>query len=146
LSGDEFEFVIDDKTYQVSFIEKLKNSIVLDIEGVRGKFEVVINGNLYFVHNESVGSISMEKKNRFPVKEKEKSKGGFVSPMPSQVVKLLVKEGQKVKAGDGLIVLSSMKMENTVEASADGEVKELYANEGDNVEAGFLLMKIEENK
>jgi len=62
--------------------------------------------------------------------------------MPSQIIKVLVKEGQAVKSGDSLIVISSMKMENTIEASADGIVEEIYANEGSNVEAGFLLLKL----
>jgi biotin carboxyl carrier protein len=39
-------------------------------------------------------------------------------------------------------VISSMKMENTICAEEDGVVKEIYATEGSNVEAGFLLMKI----
>ena len=63
---------------------------------------------------------------------------------PSQIVKVLVNEGQSVSSGDGLIVLSSMKMENTIEASQDGKVEAIYAQEGANVEAGFLLLKITE--
>ena len=62
--------------------------------------------------------------------------------MPSQIIKVLVKEGQEVKSGQGLVILSSMKMENTIEASEDGIVKEIYATAGSNVEAGFLLLKI----
>lgn len=44
--------------------------------------------------------------------------------------------------GDGLMVISSMKMENTIEADQDGVVEEIYATAGQNVEAGFLLLKI----
>ena len=62
--------------------------------------------------------------------------------MPSQIIKVLVEEGQDVKSGDGLVILSSMKMETTIEAAEDGVVEEVYAEEGGNVEAGYLLLKI----
>ncbi len=79
---------------------------------------------------------------RFPEIKKEKQKGSYESPMPSQVIKLLVKEGDEIKSGEGLIVLSSMKMENTILADEDGTVEEVFAMEGENIEAGHLLMKI----
>jgi biotin carboxyl carrier protein len=62
--------------------------------------------------------------------------------MPSQIIKVLVKEGQEVKSGQGLMIISSMKMENTIEAEKDGVVEEIFAKEGQNVEAGFLLLKL----
>jgi biotin carboxyl carrier protein len=66
--------------------------------------------------------------------------------MPSQVVRVLVTPGQAVRAGEGLVVLSSMKMENTIEAAADGVVEAVYVAEGAHVEAGFLLLKLVENE
>ena len=62
--------------------------------------------------------------------------------MPSSIIKVLVKEGQQISAGEGLVVLSSMKMESTICAEEDGMVEEVYVTEGVNVEAGFLLLKI----
>ncbi|NJL13287.1 MAG: hypothetical protein HC913_09995 [Microscillaceae bacterium] len=63
--------------------------------------------------------------------------------MPSQVVKVLVALGQKVKPGQGLLVLSSMKMENTLSAQEEGEVVEIYVQPGQNVETGRVLLKLE---
>ena len=51
--------------------------------------------------------------------------------------------GQTVQADDALMIISSMKMENTIVAKKDGTVTEVYANEGQNVEAGFLLLKVD---
>jgi biotin carboxyl carrier protein len=62
--------------------------------------------------------------------------------MPSQIVKILVTPGQEVQAGDPLIILSSMKMENTLTATTAGKVEEIYAQEGANVAAGFLLLQL----
>ena len=101
------------------------------------------DGTAYFVHHESIGNIALTQKERFPLKEAEKVAGGYESPMPSQIIKVLVEAGQTVKAGEGLIILSSMKMENTIEAVEDGVVEAIYAAEGSNVEAGFLLLKLE---
>ena len=46
--------------------------------------------------------------------------------MPSQVVDILVKPKEKVKEGDPLVILSSMKMENTIYASENGVVEEVF--------------------
>ena len=62
--------------------------------------------------------------------------------MPSQVIKVLVETGQKVNAGDALIILSSMKMENTIEAITAGNVAEIYVNEGDNIAADAPLLSV----
>jgi biotin carboxyl carrier protein len=76
------------------------------------------------------------------MKEAERVKGGYTAPIPSQVVKVLVTKGQQVKPGDGLLVLSSMKMESTVSAAEEGVVEEVFATEGSSVEAGALLLKL----
>ena len=75
-------------------------------------------------------------------KEVEKTPGSYNAPMPGEVVKVLVKTGDKVKSGDGLVVLSSMKMENTIEAFEDGVVEEVFVEEKGFVEADSPLVKI----
>ena len=72
----------------------------------------------------------------------EKTPGSYNAPMPGEVVKVLVKPGAKVKSGDGLVVLSSMKMENTIEAFEDGKVEEVFVKAKDFVEADTPLVKI----
>jgi biotin carboxyl carrier protein len=65
------------------------------------------------------------------------------APMPGRVVKLLVKAGEAVKAGQGVLVVEAMKMENELKAPRDGVVKQLHAAEGAAVEAGQDLARIE---
>jgi len=48
-----------------------------------------------------------------------------------------------VKVGEGLVVLSSMKMENTICAEEGGLVEEIYVAENTNIEAGTVLLKLE---
>ncbi len=142
----QFEFVIGEATHTVELIKATNNHLRIEIDGLQYGFNLAVktlNSNVsYFVHNEQIGTVHLSQKERFPAKESEAIKGGYIAPMPSQIIKILVKEGQEVKAGEGVIVLSSMKMENTIEATADGTVEEIYTTEGANVEAGFLLMKI----
>jgi biotin carboxyl carrier protein len=61
------------------------------------------------------------------------------SPMPGKVVKLLVQPGAEVKAGQGLVVVEAMKMENEMRAPRDGTIAEVTVREGQAVEAGETL-------
>jgi 3-methylcrotonyl-CoA carboxylase alpha subunit len=74
--------------------------------------------------------------------EKEEVAGGYSAPMPSQIIKILVAEEQKVSKGDALMIISSMKMENTIETIEDGIVESIMTTEGANVEAGTVLLKV----
>jgi biotin carboxyl carrier protein len=60
--------------------------------------------------------------------------------MPGRVVKLLVRPGDVVTAGQSLVVVEAMKMENEVRARAAGTVATLHVKEGDNVEANAMLV------
>ena len=137
----KFSFKIGEQNYQVHFINNENEQIIIEIDGIRHTFHIANKSNHFFIHNQQSGSINLVLKDRFPSKEIEKVKGGYETPMPSQIVAILVKEGQKVSSGDGLVVLSSMKMESTIEASTDGIVEEIYAEIGKNIEAGFLLLQ-----
>jgi len=69
--------------------------------------------------------------------------GAVQAPMPGKVVKTLVKEGDEVTSGQGIIVVEAMKMENELRAPAGGTVKSVLASEGQNVDAGQDLVIIE---
>ena len=144
-NNEEFEFHVNNNCFNAKIIDVNNENIRVEINKVQFTFHIVKDGYKFYLHNESTGTISLMQKERFPIKETEKQKGIYEAPMPSQVVKVLVKEGQKIKAGDGLVILSSMKMENTIMADEDGLVKDIYSCEGDNIEAGYTLMKIKVN-
>jgi len=67
----------------------------------------------------------------------------ILAPMPGKVVRLLLTADQKVRAGQGVVVVEAMKMENELRAPRDGIVKAVLVREGDAVEAGALLAVIE---
>jgi biotin carboxyl carrier protein len=65
------------------------------------------------------------------------------APMPGKVVRLLVKPGDLVKAGQGLVVIEAMKMQNEVRSPKSGKIDELLVAEGQRVNAGQALLSVE---
>lgn len=63
--------------------------------------------------------------------------------MPGKVVKLLVQPGSNVQAGESLIVVEAMKMQNEMKSPKDGVIGEIYVAEGATVSAGDRLMAVE---
>jgi acetyl-CoA/propionyl-CoA carboxylase biotin carboxyl carrier protein len=63
-------------------------------------------------------------------------------PMQGTIVKVLVEVGQTVEAGQAVVVLEAMKMENQIQADVAGEVKEIKVNPGDTVGAGDVVVVI----
>ena len=64
------------------------------------------------------------------------------SPMPGNVLKILVSQGQQVKEGDVLLILEAMKMENEVVSTKSGTVAQIVVSQGAVVETGSPLAVI----
>ncbi|MBK5256591.1 MAG: acetyl-CoA carboxylase biotin carboxyl carrier protein subunit [Vicinamibacteria bacterium] len=91
---------------------------------------------------------------RFDVEIKDAVKGAVLgrathhgplkltAPMPGKIVKVLVREGESVEAGHGVLVMEAMKMENELKANKAGKVQEIKVQEGQAVEMGALLLVI----
>jgi biotin carboxyl carrier protein len=62
------------------------------------------------------------------------------APMPGLVIDVKVSAGDVVKAGDPLIILEAMKMENVIKSNGDGTVKNVVAKKGDSVEKNQVLI------
>lgn len=137
-----FFFKIADKDFSAQPINQIGQTITCEISGHRKTFIIAQSGESLFIHDDEAGSVTLKILPRFPEAEAEKVKGGYAAPMPGEVVKVLVKAGDKVKSGDALVILSSMKMENTIEAFEDGVVEEVYVEPKKFVEAETLLVKI----
>ncbi|XP_046388913.1 methylcrotonoyl-CoA carboxylase subunit alpha, mitochondrial [Ischnura elegans] len=74
------------------------------------------------------------------------SSGAAVAPMPGVVEKVLVSDGDTVKAGDPLLVMIAMKMEHVIRAQGDGTVKKVMYKVGDNVKKNAVLVKFNEDE
>lgn len=65
------------------------------------------------------------------------------APMPGKVVRVLVSEGDAVEAGQGLLVVEAMKMQNEIRSPKSGRVEKLFAKEGLAVNSGDVLAWVE---
>ena len=67
---------------------------------------------------------------------------GVIAPMPGQIKSIFVREGDKVKAGQKLLIMEAMKLENKLPATRDGVVKKILVRDGDVVSQGQELILI----
>lgn len=142
IENSEFNFNVSGERLSVKLLGCSGGRLTAQIQNQVHHFYVAQNGSDFFVQHEQFPQIKLTLQSKLPVKEKEAVKGGYVSPMPASVISVLVKAGDAVRNGQSLLVLSSMKMENTIASSDDGIVEEVYVAEGENIEAGKLLLKI----
>lgn len=133
---------IDQQHYDVRLIKASDNDLRMEINGMQLYFDIAQQHDWYFLHYPGLGQLIAQALPRFPEGAVETEQGGYSSPMPGEILKVLVEPGQKVKPGENLLILVSMKMENTIVADADGEVEEVYVNAGQHVAAGAILLKI----
>jgi biotin carboxyl carrier protein len=67
----------------------------------------------------------------------------IVAPMPGRIVRVMAAAGAEVEAGQGLVVIEAMKMQNELKSSKKGIVKQILASEGSTVNAGDVLAVVE---
>ncbi|MBZ7992030.1 biotin/lipoyl-binding protein [Campylobacter sp. RM9332] len=124
-SNNLYSVQVNDKTYDVE-IEKDK---------------ILVNGNSYEVKVK-------EKENTSKIIEKQEisqsiaNDKSILASMSGNVFKVLVKAGDKVKAGQELFILEAMKMEVSIEATSDGIIDKIFVKQGDNVEAMQILASL----
>jgi acetyl/propionyl-CoA carboxylase alpha subunit len=114
----------------------------LETGGVRRVYRVHQAGDGTYV-DASDGSTALQETPRFGDPEKPAAAGSLLAPMPGLVLRVLAEPGMAVTAGQPLLVLEAMKMEQTVSAPADGVLAELHAKAGDQVSTGQVLAVLE---
>ncbi len=112
------------------------------LEGFRGAWEVSRRGSRWYATGPVGGSVTLVQRSRFPDPDAEAVEGGLVAPMPGKVLMVDVQPGDRVAAGQVLVVMEAMKMEHQITAPADGEVSDVRAAVGDQVDNGELLVVI----
>lgn len=117
-------------------------------------YRITVNGTMYDVLVEEVSKSNEMPQtvplfNAPPVLNENINRVSEVSsnitisaPMPGKILSVRVKEGQKVKKGEVVLMLEAMKMENEVVAPEDGIVVSVPVNEGMVVETGATLVKL----
>jgi acetyl/propionyl-CoA carboxylase alpha subunit len=127
--GSSCSLLVDGKLYEPMVYEE------------NGGWEIIIKGNRYTVQIED----ERERLLRLASGGASHQQGRYIltSPMPGLVIDIPVKEGDQVSAGDVLVILESMKMQNELTAPRDGIVTQIQASVNDNVERKENLMTLE---
>jgi acetyl/propionyl-CoA carboxylase alpha subunit len=125
----------------VSFGRGEPGKIRISIDGSQRMFRIAEAGDQFFVQSSSASQI-VTRLPRYPQSHAASEHESAYAPMPGQVLKVLVEVGQHVSAGDALVILEAMKMEQTLRAATDGVVESVLVKQGDVVAPGDRLVEI----
>ena len=133
LTGGQYVLLVGSRVYK-SRVEKRR-----DAPGATGAFDVALGGRTYDV------TVVDPKRLRSAQTAAAHDTGTFriISPMPGKVVRVLVEPGARVEAGDGIVVVEAMKMQNEMKSPKAGVVVSINAEAGATVTAGDVLAVIE---
>lgn len=103
------------------------------------RFDVKVNGRIYPVVVKDKFDLLLE---QMGMSATVSSRFNSVkAPMPGLIIDLKVKDGDEVKAGDALLILEAMKMENIIKSPGDGVVRKVCIKKGDSVEKNQVLIE-----
>ena len=149
VDGNVMEILVGDRNYKVDIIEVEKGIYSIIYEGISYNVELISkdkkNYGVTTLYNSfDVEVIDAETRYKNSRKGSEDEDSAFIStPMPGKIVKVLVKEGDKVKGGDTVIVVSAMKMESEYKVVKDRIITKVLVKEGDNIEGDQPLIMLE---
>jgi biotin carboxyl carrier protein len=144
-----FEVTVGDRVYQVDAASPRPGLHSLRIDGAQHEVAVRRQGEGYWAStSQGSGSVEVTDPLTYLAAQARGGKGGrgrqrVTAYMPGRVVTLLAEEGQTVTAGQGVLVLEAMKMENEIRAEHDGTVTRIYVQPGQAVEMGNPLFDLE---
>ena len=149
LAKDRFEVTWRGKRWEVDALTLSHGAVSLiangesygvEFEEIADKVQVTVRGQAITIDIADERRLRMRAASgKFSVEGKQV----IAAPMPGKIVRVLVKVGDEVKEGQGLVVVEAMKMENELKAPKAGKVTELVVKEGQAVESGAKLVVVE---
>ena len=133
----KFSFTIRGNKYEVE-LQNLEDNIA-EIEVNGSKYEVEIHQE---IKTPKVIPTAEPEAVKTAKPTARKGTGGLNAPLPGTVLEIKVKVGDEVKAGDLILVMEAMKMENNIKADKNGKISAIKVNVGDSVLEGDLLVEI----
>src|SRR6478609_3739227 len=130
LSEDNFHILHKNKSYRVE---------VVKADRATKTFQFKINNKIQTVEVKDKFDLLLEKMGM--ANGASAKINNIKAPMPGLVIDLKVKAGDIVKAGDPLLILEAMKMENILKSPGDGTIKAVKTKKGDSVEKGQVLIE-----
>ena len=112
-------------------LKTAEKSKLVHIVKIKDSFWIHLDGRVHIVNAHEVGHSSQKQ-----------SEGSLVAPMPGTIIQIFVKEGQRVRKGQNIMVIEAMKMEHKIQSPRDGEVTSLFHEVGQRVDMDALLVEI----
>jgi biotin carboxyl carrier protein len=148
-NGDGYEVTLGDRTYQVDAATARAGLRSLLIQGAQHEVAVSRQKEDYWVSTPAgAGPVSvtdplthLASQTRGGAGRRRRDK--VSAYMPGRVVAILAEEGQPVTAGQGVVVLEAMKMQNEIQAEHDGTITKIHVQPGQAVEGGDPLFELE---
>lgn len=122
-----YSVLLDGNSYEIRITKTSQGGVIVDTGGRRFSVEIHDPRETSRRSRASVGS----------------GRQSIAAPMPGKVVRVLVNVGDTVEAGEGLIVVEAMKMQNEMKAAHPGKVSEIRVQAGQTVAAGDTLVILE---
>ncbi len=138
---DGRSFALDVTSIQTNVL-----SLLVDGKSHEVKQDIIAGETTIVVGHQQFSAIVRDPRSFRSRRRSEASGSGprkITAPMPGKVVRVLVKIGESVDAGQGVVIIEAMKMQNELKSPKKGVVKKLHAPEGVLVEAGQTLVEIE---
>ena len=131
-----------EKTHgEISFARDAQaNRLLVEIDGSAHIAHVAKVGDDWWIHLD--GRIHMVTGHEPGSSSDSSGEGGLTAPMPGTILEVHVKEGQRVREGQTLLVMEAMKMEHRIQAPKAGEVVALNFSEGERVDMGATLVEL----
>ena len=143
----KYEYTVEGTDYEVEILEIEDNIARVTVNGA--KFDVELKQILKPTARPIKQVVAPEKSaapapapKPKPAPAPEGAGAAVCSPLPGTITSINVKVGDAVKAGDTVVVLEAMKMQNNIEAENDGQVTSVLVNVGDSVMEGAALVTI----
>lgn len=148
--GNKVQLTIDGVPYDVDIVMAENGSCSILHEGKSYNAELIRKegGKSYTVnaHYQSYNIDIIDSQAKYLRMRKggdEKQQDKIVSPMPGRVVKIPVKAGDRLQAGDIVVVIEAMKMQSNYKVNSECVVKEILVNEGDSVNSNQVIMTLD---
>lgn len=141
ISEDDFAVECRDWQANAHLVSFEGGRIRIAIDGIDRTFRISEAGDQFFVQS-NLSSCVVTRSERYPRTQAASEHESAFAPMPGQVLRILVEVGQQISAGDPLVILEAMKMEQTLRAATDGVVEAVRVKQGDVVAPGDTLVKI----
>lgn len=140
--NNSFEMRVGDQGFNVDVLAVDSNSTELAINERRMEFELTQDADTWYV-NGPAGDIELRELPRFVLPGSDDIEGGLSAPMPGKILSTEVNTGDKVLAGQLLVVLEAMKMEHRITAPMDGVITGVRVEAGDQVHKDVVLVEMD---